>query len=678
MKLALVAVIAACGGAQAPRQEPTGERSAVVVPAPAQPQPLPVEHAPATAPTIQAPHGGSITTLAVTADGGAVVSADELGDVRLWPVLDGTREPRVVQLAGARSLAITRAASGFHIAMVDNVGGLTALHVDNNGATVGRWVHPAEPAFVGIEAVPSGFIGWRADQTVMRISADGAVSAPLATPPGEQLVSIAIRNERAFAVVRDARTKLRVRKLVIAPTLAWGDKLSSQLEVGPVIAVSPNGAMVASIVPGPNGGVPDDRRGIAHRLHVYKISGEEVMSRALAGAGAFAFITDDKIAAAVPGRAWWFTLERSDRVSLDSASGIEAIDAGILAVGAGRAIIAAGNELMFSYPNAPAQYLGYDLETPGVMTFGPEGNLLVGAGSRFLVLDDALRTLATPSLGVTNGSAAAFVRWLGGDDWLLEHMNASDGTAEVRIVRPRSQPASAFKLAMTQLLHYEPSTQLATLSHGPATGVYRVDRAKRTFTQVGTVPKGMSPGNTRLVPLTPSLASGMQVAMISTERLTSIRWLKEPSDLTRGVELIVDGSITAVSRAGHVFVWESHAGLELVVYRNAKRLGVVPTVGAGVITPDPSGTAIALILPHSVSVVGIDGTPRWSLAVQNVLEVVWGPGGELAIMTVNGVARVDSATGVPRAARCGWGFGIASKPHPASVRVESMCTQLAR
>jgi hypothetical protein len=454
MRIVIVAAIAACAGSRPTPPSPAAETRVIPAPPPA-PASLPLPAGPVDAAVVQAPHGAAISTLAVTTDGGAVVSADDLGSVRLWPTLDGTLEPRVVNLSDPRALAIARDPRGFTIAMLDNIGGLTVQLVDVNGVTLHRVVHAAEPAFVGIEAAPTGFIAWREDQTVVRVGNDGALTQRLATRPGERMVSLAIRGERAFAVIENTTGRPRVRKLVLAPALAWGDLLSAKIVVGSTISVSPNGERIASIVTANN----------AYRLQAYKLaSGEE----------------------------------------------------------------------------------------------------------------------------------------------LAEEL-----------------------------------------------------------------------GRMQLVPVAPSLASGVKLVAISTQSRPTVRWVHDPSDLARGVEVRVDGSVATVSQAGHVLVWESHTGaLELVVYRNGKKLGTLPSDGASTIAVDPAGTAVAFLAPNNVQVVGLDGKPRWSLAIQQVHELVWGPSGEVALLAANGLVTVDGTTGVPRAARCGWAFGLSDRPHPAVARVESVCTQI--
>src|SRR5947209_4208289 len=124
MTRALVAgfVLVACGtpAAHAPRIEPTPparDAAAAQQPELALSSP-PVVH-PASRAAIEAPHGGGIVTLAVAPDGQSAVTADQLGGLRLWPALDGSREPLVVELPHARDLTIGPRADGFTIVVRD-------------------------------------------------------------------------------------------------------------------------------------------------------------------------------------------------------------------------------------------------------------------------------------------------------------------------------------------------------------------------------------------------------------------------------------------------------------------------------------------------------------------------------------------------------------------------------
>src|SRR6184192_590488 len=111
----LLALVAACGtsGSHPPAEpKPAAPPAPPVIPQPTEPPPSAEVVHPASRAAIEAPHGGAISTLAVTPDGTAAITADQLGGMRLWPVLDGSREPLVVDLPHARDLAIGTRADG--------------------------------------------------------------------------------------------------------------------------------------------------------------------------------------------------------------------------------------------------------------------------------------------------------------------------------------------------------------------------------------------------------------------------------------------------------------------------------------------------------------------------------------------------------------------------------------
>src|SRR5262245_60147358 len=101
MRWAWLLVIAACGS-----REPIARKP----PAPPAPTPVTpaVHYQDVHGAAITAPHGSRIVNVAVADTGDAALTADVLGELRLWPTLDGTREPVVVRGPRARQLAIAR------------------------------------------------------------------------------------------------------------------------------------------------------------------------------------------------------------------------------------------------------------------------------------------------------------------------------------------------------------------------------------------------------------------------------------------------------------------------------------------------------------------------------------------------------------------------------------------
>ena len=79
---------------------------------------------------------------------------------------------------------------------------------------------------------------------------------------------------------------------------------------------------------------------------------------------------------------------------------------------------------------------------------------------------------------------------------------------------------------------------------------------------------------------------------------------------------------------------------------------------------------------HAVSLVSVDGKRRVVEPIETATEARWLSDGALAIITVAGIARLDPSTGAITAARCGWQFSLASRPHPPRPKVEPVCASL--
>src|SRR3954467_9079510 len=125
MRCWLCLVLAACGAdsAPAPVSAPPVVPGAPVTPPPA---------------ALSAVHGADIAALGATTDGGAVATADRLGGIRLWPVLDGTREAGGIQGPPPHAIALLRDGDGFAIGLLDAAGGVRVVRTAASGAVLGR------------------------------------------------------------------------------------------------------------------------------------------------------------------------------------------------------------------------------------------------------------------------------------------------------------------------------------------------------------------------------------------------------------------------------------------------------------------------------------------------------------------------------------------------------------
>ena len=168
------------------------------------------------------------------------MSADDRGGVRLWPALDGTKEPRVVVVPEPHGLAIARRDDGFTIGVLDASGGLYIANVDGRGRARSHATLPKEPAYLGIAMTPGGL--WRGAPTrsVMLLDGDGATLGQLATKPGERLVTVAVAGGHAAALI-ERGGKRGVRGIVLTGGLAWNDWIELGDAIGGTLAVSPIG-----------------------------------------------------------------------------------------------------------------------------------------------------------------------------------------------------------------------------------------------------------------------------------------------------------------------------------------------------------------------------------------------------------------------------------------------------
>lgn len=627
---------------------------------------------------IEAPHGGAIVTLAVTPDGKAGVSVDELGGVRLWPTLDGASEPRIVDLPVPRQIAVMPEHRGFLIAMLDEVGSLVLEVVDHDGIGLQRANPPSEPAFRGIGITSAGPIGWRADQIVMRFAADGTVSEQLGTEPGQRIMAITTSGDKAVAVIESGSDKLtrRARWLVLTPKLAWGGWIAAGEEVSGVLALSPTGKRLAML-----SGVAGQ---IAQLTVIDTVNGSVVGTQADQAALDIAFVDDDHLAMAANSTIAWAKLD--DRAGPKAAppNGKPPVvnnlsETGMIAAGGGHAVGAINGELMIATPTK-LEYLGYDLGSPAVAAVAPNGALMIGVGDTFALLDTNLRAVGSPNLGVLATSAVSELRWVGGDDWLVESSRISDGITTLAVTDPIHSKTSVLRtdLAMVQLILHEPATGLITLSLGDAPEVARWDPVNHKLDKIAALPKPKGYEQAELVPVIPALAGGTSLVVVHMRDRMTVRWVKDPAALEKGASITVDGSLAGVDAAGHAFVWQNTptGPLELVIYLDAKRIGSMTTDEPVTLWPDRKGARVVQVGQRSIGLASTDGTRSWLQSLQLVTEALWLDDGSIVVVSAGGLARLDASTGSVIAARCGWRFGLSAKQHPPTSRGEPVCAQL--
>jgi hypothetical protein len=623
---------------------------------------------------IEAPHGGPIGLVAETPDGTAAITSDELGGMRLWPTLDGTREPCVVDLAIPRDIAISRHHDGFFLALVDAAQNLTLVVIDDQGRTLRHVAITNDAGIAGIEMTDLGVLAWSSDQTITLYDFEGAALGRIGTEPGQRLVNLVARGRMAVTVVNvmagSASTRI-VRQLEITPKLAWDKPIDVGGEAMGAVAISRSGKRIAAAV------ALDNK---TKEIRVIEPStGRTLTSQPIDTALEMGFIDDDHVAVGIGNGITWIDVKKKSAVPVGSNATAKTL----FATGDGQALTAMGGELLVAKPDDP-KYLGYELESPQVATNGPNGNLVVGVGVEFAQLDASLALVGGVQAPLfPKNTTVAELAWIGGNDYAA-NLTSADGTNQIMVVasdgrapiaiRPTSTPSRAIRP-----LRYEPSTHLLTTSFGDAPTIDRWLPDQRKVEKVATVPRGKGFQQRELVPVAPALAGGAEIIEVSLDEKTNVAWTDATTK--KQIATMPITSFVTADPAGHVYAWTvdpKTTQLVLSVLAPGKNLATLPHDGTVTLWPDPKGTRVLELGATGAALYRTDGTLVWKLPLLGSSEAVWSGDAAISLVTASGVARIDATTGNVISARCGWKFGLTATPHPQPARVEPICTQLRR
>lgn len=621
---------------------------------------------------VEAPHAGAIVALTASPDASAVLSIDELGGARLWPTLDGTKEPRVVELPAARELALGTIPGGYSAVVLDESGGLYIARLDSEGRTLSHTTHGTDPAYGGMAMSTLGTIAWRVDHHVMRIDADGTIKDQLGTEPQQRIVDIAVSGNRALALLDNAGTR-QPRWLALSPKLAWGEWLQPPADghVGLSIALAPDAKHIALTVQADK----------VQKVLVLDAKGTQLTAQDIrTGANEMRFADANLIALGSLQGLQWLTISTTTLAAPTSPVFTPSTrQRDLLAAGNGRAIMPSNGELMLITP-FETKFLGYQTLAPRLAQVGPDGGVMLNMNNAFHLLDKDLHVRGSPWLARA-GSTASEMQWLGGNDWLVES-GGSDGKSEVALVDASTSSSAVVRtgLAEAHVLAFEPSTELATLSFGSSAEVARLDRKKRTLDRVASVSSASAFEQTVFVPLAPKLARGNQLLVVSLRDKATAKWLADARQLDKAAAtLALDGAYAAADPAGHLYAWRTTGSkAQLTIYTDGKPTGTLPIEGPATLWPNAAGTQILALGQTGVTLYGSDGTPVWTRDLSGAQDALWLSDGGIAITHASGVARLESKTGAISAARCGWEFGLATTPHPHAPRIEPVCMQLLR
>jgi hypothetical protein len=707
--LAAVAAVAACGE-RPPSLRAPGVNAAVDAGPDASPPspPLPAAEAPRVA-----PHPGQITAVVVERAGTAAVTIDHLGDVRLWPSLDGTQPPVALPFHGALALDVARTPGWLAVGAIDPSGAAHLYRFSAVGGLIDVVDVPAVPQAVGLVAVADGWLVVRADQSIIRVGADGVASAPLERD-GHRIEAITrSASGAAYALLSrgaaDQRLAVVVTVVVGRDGLRWGREvaLPTPPAVPAELVVSPDDRLVAYLTPPTSTPIAAGRTSASAGLLLDFEAPPPTASRtawvrlvALAGGDQTPALLVDRVLDdprrllfLAPDRLALYTASGDSVVTLGAKPAIALADRhlGVTpALGGGVLVWPAANALAVARGDDEPRYLGFQSAGAHAVALSPDGGqALWAAGPRRLVVEDLAGTAAprtVPIDGVATAlayldadhalvvtgselwvfelargavvgrapapSGAHGMRFHAGTGWLVG--NAAGGAWALRIA-PGSPPTLGVPAVIADGSHQ----------------AWPLDAATAAEPVLATVESGFRVRTYRA----DQLAPGAVAATTPTAEIAMVGLIA-----TDGTRLDRDGAVIprrplaaspppagpAASRPGPRLRPPSDLAAPPSFRPGAARLFALPGTDDLVVV-DPAG---------GVSRRARDGAVAWTADLRGGASdgSVSADGRRLALAGLLGGLVLDLATGEILALRCGWAYGAwPTPPEAAMTSVHSIC-----
>lgn len=571
---------------------------------------------PTVAPAIAAAPG-HIQMLAITNDGSAAVTGDERRSVRLWPTLDGKREPLVVAMPPPAMLAIERDGEALVIAGVDAVGQLVLVRVAPTGQITRRTEVGLARPLVSIHGTPVGFVALRDDRVVMSIGFDGMIGAELAADPGEHVLTLAVRDDRVLAIIeREDRVSGRWIDL---STGSWSERTRALPIKGDHVVLSPNHERVAGF-----------KRGKQKVVAIVDLATGKIVDtmkdlddRAALGG----FHSDGGVWVMADHSAW-------------SSSG-DSLDGTAFGFANNRVVGTSGSALVDWSPTRDPRYVGYRMGFVAQLRATKTG-FLATDGIRLVELDAQFRTRAGFELHHVPTSFGQIV--LVEDELVLGHTH----TASSLYLFSTKHATSTLVASGVGIFEYEPSTRLLMYVANKRVHVARFDPKARTFEPAIEI--DAKPGEVFVLDAADKKGDLAIVRQGEAHRTYTA---------TFGTFDMYGFTKTSERTIEPIEDWWNFDGdpRSLVRPRETHR------------ARSPDRSLVAEIKAQRL-VVHHGKTERWAVPTVGI-QPLWTPNGELVVFGT-GIARVDSATGALRDRQCGFWFGAWEYP-PEAQGASSLC-----
>ncbi len=664
-----------------------------------------------TAPPRGVPHYAAIVATAVSRGGSAALSRDSLGEVRVWPTLDGTIAPQAVPVRGVVAMRVQDHGDELLAGFAATSGAGHLVRFDRGGKRLGvaDLAGPGAVLHVAPLVDASGAIVLHADHSLALVDRDGKTLDTFAKRgarlraidvAGASAVLVLLRHSEgdgtashSVARLETAGGKLRIAHEVVLPYTPLEPTRFAASSDGAKVAFTrhPDDAQALPDVPpppaagaparlrrpaGPRRPPPPPAARMPARVAVIAMAdGKDVTPAELAHHGltdvvGLGFSAGDRL----------HVFEQHNQSEVDLAGGVVIAGNLVRTPGAsvGDGLLVAGYDvsLVTQVPGGAARYLGWQANMPQKVALSTDGTRAAWASVRGELVIDALDGSEEIDGGLFD-APVTFTSFLGDDHVLL-----GTGRGTVHLVDARTGK---------EVGSMAPPGPVARVEVDPATGWLAGLRPGGGVWLVKIVPGAPMPTTTYAVAdgsnnfaLLDAAAPGAPLLMTIDTKLVQRRYTE--AELIAGVSatsirdrpsVTLPRGMTRFDRRG---VGYAVAGRQLTIHDGAT---VTQTIDLGFDVHDlaVSGDGARLIVLGSqttpIAEIGLDGKTRWTLSTGPGARFGWGfsgDGARLAVVGAGGGLVVDAATGERVADGCAWRFGATSAPPLArAVGVAPVC-----
>jgi hypothetical protein len=657
--LIVMMLAAACDSPQQPAATPSPLVQAVRAAAarvPARPDPI----------VKGVPHGGTISELAAAEEGDAAITVDEIDGLRLWPTLDGTREPVQVSISSpAQKLGLFHDGRELVAVVLDSGGAVSLIRLGLDGSVRGRAQLPGD-AYVEIVVVGHQVLARTSDHAIELYSAEAELVGQLTPAHGERVTDLAARRGRAAAVITTDDGTF-IRWITAGPELRWDAAMKLPLVPAEnMLAIAPTARRVAFVDTGFTG------------LHVFDLG---LIPVPVAGTqlavgptnNAVGFPDDDTAIVAGAPSMWWTPTKPAPVAATPpdpwnvTTPAVAHTTPGLGSFGAAivdRYLIVPANLSLALMDSTTTRYLGWK-DSAGNSARTPLGDPIVMTlvPSQFTWLDDNLAFARSFNIdehrqpnepwiyGTPIGSRHVIVQHNDADTTLLDLVDVEKPTERVAIGR------------FARYDRHEFIDGMLTVTAGRTVRRFQIDLATTKVAELRPALKMPTDSITWLRIFDPATSGGLVAiaagwvhdwsdhqsawvyrkvgSRIETTRIKKFDYSLLRSDAAGTLVLLDKGPAIVVMRDAKIVSRTEIPDLVFPIVVNADASRIVTRVAQEIVMRDGHGAELW----------------RTSLWGANQLGFI---GGEkrLVVSAPGGFVALDAATGARVARECAWSFGL--------------------